>query len=62
MLLTDCIAGAEELYIAAGEWTLAVNMLRSNNMWEQAYKVGSQEIFITFHPVFQIKILIFLPI
>ncbi|XP_073968518.1 intraflagellar transport protein Oseg2 isoform X1 [Rhodnius prolixus] len=36
------IAGAEELYIAAGEWTLAVNMLRSNNMWEQAYKVARQ--------------------
>ncbi|KAK9502773.1 hypothetical protein O3M35_011482 [Rhynocoris fuscipes] len=36
------IVGAEEYYIAAGEWDLAVNMLRANNMWEQAYKVARQ--------------------
>ncbi|XP_014243162.1 intraflagellar transport protein 172 homolog [Cimex lectularius] len=36
------ILGAEELYVAAGEWTTAVNMLRSHGMWEQAYKVAKQ--------------------
>ncbi|CAH1397619.1 unnamed protein product [Nezara viridula] len=34
--------GAEELYIAAGEWAAAVNMLRARKMWEQAFKVARQ--------------------
>ncbi|KAL1129294.1 hypothetical protein AAG570_013823, partial [Ranatra chinensis] len=36
------IVAAQEYFIEAGEWKMAVKMLRSHNMWEQAYKVAKQ--------------------
>ncbi|XP_071532014.1 intraflagellar transport protein 172 homolog [Panulirus ornatus] len=34
---------AEKHYIAAGDWKAAVNMYRSVDMWEDAYRVAKQE-------------------
>ena len=30
--------GAENYYVEAGDWDIAVNMFRGNNNWEEAYQ------------------------
>ena len=39
------LSTAEHHYVETGDWKAAVNMYRSNELWEDAYRVGTRPFF-----------------
>ena len=37
---------AEQYYIESGDWKAAVNMYRSQDMWDEAHRVGGSFILV----------------